>query len=104
MQSKNSVFIYLRRVYYVKLGWRLKINYYKNAIKYMLENVCNPTFLYLVQLIMFLQSNLKSMVVFENLSERNITLRNKHQDLFLMSYCKYAIITNSSLLVCIFNE
>lgn len=77
MQSKNSVFIYLRRGYYVKLGWRLKINYYKNAIKYMLENVCNTTFLYLVQLIMFLQSNLKSMVVFENLSELHLEINTK---------------------------
>lgn len=101
LQTKNSVFVHVRRGDYCKLGWELGVSYYKKAVKYILERVENPTFF------LFGATDSAFMDVFTkqfsdfgceflNFGEKIITVKNQHEDMFLMRYCNHAIVANSS--------
>ena len=97
LQTNNSVFIHIRRGDYCKLGWELSMEYYKKAIKYILEHVENPTFfVFGATDNEFAKKFRIDGISFENLSEQIITHSNQHEDMFLMRYCKHAIVANSS--------
>lgn len=97
MQANNSVFIHIRRGDYCKLGWELNMNYYEKAVRYILEHVENPTFfIFGATDNVFAEQFKIDGVSFENLGEQIIEISNQHEDMFLMRYCKHAIIANSS--------
>lgn len=101
LQAKNSIFIHIRRGDYCKLGWELGMDYYKRAIQYIMDRVEEPKFfIFGATDISFTEQFQKNLGLNEsnsvNLSEKTITQDNQHEDMFLMRYCKHAILANSS--------
>lgn len=101
LQAKNSIFIHIRRGDYCKLGWELGMDYYKRAIQYIMDRVEEPKFFIFGATDMsFTEQFQKNLGLNEsnsvNLSEKTITQDNQHEDMFLMRYCKHAILANSS--------
>lgn len=101
LQAKNSIFIHIRRGDYCKLGWELGMDYYKRAIQYIMDRVEEPKFFIFGATDMsFTEQFQKNLGLNENnsvnLSEKTITQDNQHEDMFLMCYCKHAILANSS--------
>ncbi|WP_233715861.1 alpha-1,2-fucosyltransferase [Helicobacter trogontum] len=101
LQVKNSVFIHIRRGDYCKLGWELHMNYYKRAIQCIVKRVHDPMFfIFGATDIAFIDQFQRDMGLNKNnslnLSEKTITQNNQHEDMFLMRYCKHAILANSS--------
>ena len=96
MHSCNSVSMHIRRGDYEKFGIQtLGVNYYKNAVKYILSKVESP-FFYIFsddmeeseKLALDLKINFK--LISHN---RGI---NSYKDMYLMSQCKHHILANSS--------
>lgn len=101
LQAKNSIFIHIRRGDYCKIGWELGMDYYKRAIQYIMDRVEEPKFfIFGATDISFTEQFQKNLGLNEsnsvNLSEKTITQDNQHEDMFLMCYCKHAILANSS--------
>ncbi|MCI7410397.1 alpha-1,2-fucosyltransferase [Helicobacter bilis] len=101
LQAKNSIFIHIRRGDYCKIGWELGMDYYKRAIQYIMDRVEEPKFFIFGATDMsFTEQFQKNLGLNEsnsvNLSEKTITQDNQHEDMFLMRYCKHAILANSS--------
>lgn len=101
LQAKNSIFIHIRRGDYCKIGWELGMDYYKRAIQYIMDRVEEPKFfIFGATDISFTEQFQKNLGLNEsnsvNLSEKTITQDNQHEDMFLMRYCKHAILANSS--------
>ncbi|EEO24752.1 MULTISPECIES: alpha-1,2-fucosyltransferase [Helicobacter] len=101
LQAKNSIFIHIRRGDYCKIGWELGMDYYKRAIQYIMDRVEEPKFFIFGATDMsFTEQFQKNLGLNENnsanLSEKTITQDNQHEDMFLMCYCKHAILANSS--------
>lgn len=97
MQANNSVCIHIRRGDYCKIGWELNMSYYEKALKYILEHVENPTFfIFGATDNEFAKQFRIDGISVENLGEQVIDTSNQHEDMFLMRYCKHAIIANSS--------
>ena len=101
LQAKNSIFIHIRRGDYCKIGWELGMDYYKRAIQYIMDRVEEPKFFIFGATDMsFTEQFQKNLGLNEsnsvNLSEKTITQNNQHEDMFLMCYCKHAILANSS--------
>lgn len=92
----NAVSIHIRRGDYLMLNNLQNIctlEYYKEAIKYIKNNVDNPIFYVFSNDINWCKENLKiSKVVFID----NNSGINSYKDMELMSYCKHNIIANSS--------
>lgn len=101
LQAKNSIFIHIRRGDYCKIGWELGMDYYKRTIQYIMDRVEEPKFFIFGATDMsFTEQFQKNLGLNEsnsvNLSEKTITQDNQHEDMFLMCYCKHAILANSS--------
>lgn len=101
LQTKNSVFVHIRRGDYCKLGWELNMDYYKRAIQYVLKHVDEPKFfIFGATESSFVKQFQKNLGLNEdnslNLGETLITQNNQHEDMLLMSYCEHAILANSS--------
>lgn len=101
LQAKNGIFIHIRRGDYCKIGWELGMDYYKRAIQYIMDRVEEPKFFIFGATDMsFTEQFQKNLGLNEsnsvNLSEKTITQDNQHEDMFLMCYCKHAILANSS--------
>ena len=82
-----------------RLGTRY--DYYKRAIQYIMDRVEEPKFFIFGATDMsFTEQFQKNLGLNEsnsvNLSEKTITQDNQHEDMFLMRYCKHAILANSS--------
>ncbi len=97
----ETVMIHIRRGDYVSLlnaqafHGLLNIDYYENAINYMLSKNPNYKFLVFSDEIEFC----KKLDIFSNLNVdfiENDVERDEWQDLYLMSYCSNQIIANSS--------
>jgi hypothetical protein len=95
----NSVSIHIRRGDYVKDKKNKKIytvfgmEYYENAIQFIVNNIENPCFFVFSDDLDWASKNLNlTNVVFVN---ANAT-QNPENDLFLMSCCKHNIIANST--------
>lgn len=96
LHTQNSVFIHIRRGDYCQFGWELGIDYYKKAIRYIVERVEKPKFFIFGATDKAFIERLEIGVPFEDVSERMIMHSNQHEDMFLMNYCKHAIVANSS--------
>lgn len=96
--SENPVFIHLRRGDYTNLdGWVLPVDYYKDAIKYITDNVKNPTFFVFGQdCEQYISEGFDINVPFEVIGEENSKNGEDWKDIVLMMANRHAIIANSS--------
>ena len=90
IEKSNAVAIHFRRIQYEPV---ISIDYYKKAIKYISENVENPTFFIFSDDIDWVKQNFtfnKAYFVDWNKGQ------NSFWDMYLMSQCSHNIIANSS--------
>lgn len=99
IEENNSTALHVRRGDYVKNPTVLKEfgicsnNYYSKAVRYISENIINPTFFVFSDDIEWVKTNIKlpeSTIYVEGRDMSNV------EDLILMSKCKHNIIANSS--------
>ncbi len=91
--AENAVSIHLRRGDYVKLGWALKLDYYRAAVRHVVEHVKNPTFFVFSDADAdWVRDNLKLNHPFEIVGNKNDMM----DDLQLMASCDHLIIANST--------
>lgn len=93
---ENSVFIHIRRGDYTNYGWELEKDYYRKAVKYMLENIKNPKFFVFGATDLEYIKSFNIGCEFEDLSEKIPTSANFYEDMRLMSHCKHGILANST--------
>lgn len=92
--TKNSVFIHIRRGDYLDIGnMALGIEYYKNAIQKIKEKIKNPVFfIFAKDSDEFIKENFNFETDFELIKSKGAD----YIDMQLMAQCKHAIIANSS--------
>jgi len=96
-ETKNSVFIHIRRGDYSNIGWSLPISYYKNAVEYIKQNVENPKFFVICQNCKnYVENEFNIGINFEFIEETNSINHEDWKDFVLMKECKHAIIANST--------
>ena len=96
-KAKNPVFIHIRRGDYIKLGWQLPADYYRDAVKYILEHVDEPTFfVFGIDSSDFIKNELKLNVPYYVVGAKNNRDKQDWKDMYLMSECKHGIIANST--------
>ncbi|AJD02289.1 alpha-1,2-fucosyltransferase [Campylobacter lari] len=94
--TKNSVFVHIRRGDYLKVNWQLDTLYYKNAIRYIQERIENAKFFIFGATDLNFIKKLDLGCNFEDLSQKIITHDNHYEDMRLMSLCNNGIVANSS--------
>lgn len=95
--TKNSVFIHLRRSEYVNLGMDISSDYYKNAVKYIAERTENPHFfVFCAEDVNYVKNEFDIGFDFELVGETNNTRDNFYENMRMMMACQHAIIANSS--------
>lgn len=103
LESSNSVAIHARRGDMTDgLAWCYNYGYFKRAVKYIRSHVEDPVFVFFTNpgSIQWCKDNAKIFgldfnkdnVMFVDWNKGN----NSYKDMQLMSYCKHAIITNST--------
>jgi len=93
--TKNSVFIHIRRGDYIDIGnMALDLQYYKDAIKIMKDKIQNPVFfVFAKDCDDFIKNEFKIDADFEIIKS---SIKNDYIDMQLMSECKNGIVANSS--------
>lgn len=95
--TKNSVFIHLRRSEYVNLGMDISKDYYQNAVKYISERIENPHFfVFCAEDADYVKKEFDIGCDFELVGESNTTRENFYENMRMMMTCEHAIIANSS--------
>lgn len=95
--TKNSVFIHLRRSEYVKLGMDIPLKYYKEAVEYVSQRVENPKFyIFCSEDPDYVRKEFKVDYEFELVGETNTTRETFFENMRLMMACEHSIIANSS--------
>lgn len=95
--TENSVFIHLRRSEYVNLGMDISSDYYKKAVKYIIERIKNPKFfVFCAEDIEYVKNKFDIGCEFELVGETNNTRENFYENMRMMMACKHAIVANSS--------
>ena len=95
--SSNPVFIHVRRDDYIKLGYSISLDYYKNAVRYIKEHVENPTFfVFCAEDVDYIKNEFSIGCDFKLIGEKNKTRETFFENMRLMKACKHAIIANSS--------
>ena len=94
---ENSVFIHLRRSEYVNLKMDISLDYYKKAVKYIMDRVKNPKFfVFCSEDADYVKNEFDIGCDFELVGEQNTTRENFYENMRMMMLCKHAIIANSS--------
>ncbi len=100
IESENSVGIHIRRGDYLKtasFSGICDVEYYKNAINYLLDDGKPHSFFIFSNDIEWCKSNISSLVGGNPLFFiTDNTGKNSCWDMFLMTHCKHLIIANSS--------
>ena len=96
-QYSNSVFIHVRREDYEKMGCVVSLNYYKKAVKYIIDKIGNPKFfVFCAEDPKWIKENFNIGAEYELIGEQNKTRDTFFENMRLMMACKHAIIANSS--------
>lgn len=99
IKNANAVSLHIRRGDYVahattsKFHGICSLEYYEDAIKYIVKKVENPTFYIFSDDIEWVKENLKMEHPVKYVSDG---ILKDYEELMLMSYCKHNIIANSS--------
>nr|WP_301037657.1 alpha-1,2-fucosyltransferase [Helicobacter japonicus] len=95
LNTKNSIFIHIRRGDYLSLSWQIDIEYYKKAVATIVNKIENPHF-FLFCADREFAHNLDLGYPFIDMTSENISLDNHFEDLILMAHCQHGIVANSS--------
>lgn len=95
LNTKNSIFIHIRRGDYLSLSWQIDIEYYKKAVATIVNKIENPHF-FLFCVDREFAHNLDLGYPFIDMTSENISLDNHFEDLILMAHCQHGIVANSS--------
>ena len=96
-QYNNSVFVHVRREDYEKMGCIVSLDYYKNAVKYIIDRIDNPKFfVFCAEDPKWIKENFNIGTEYELIGEQNKTRATFYENMRLMMACKHAIIANSS--------
>lgn len=97
-QCENPVFIHIRRGDYLKLdGWTLGIEYYRRAVRHIIQTVKNPVFfVFGAECDDFIKNSFDIGCDFIFVGNKNTQKQTDFRDMQLMSMCRHGIIANSS--------
>jgi hypothetical protein len=95
MKQQESVSIHVRRGDYVNSGFdMITLDYYKKAIKIILEKVKAPVFYVFSDDVEYVQKEFSFLANKQIISDN--TDEKSYKDMFLMSQCKHNIVANST--------
>jgi len=96
--NTESVCVHVRRSDVLKDGdpmGELGIDYYKRAVRLVLERVCNPNFFVFSDDIEWCKENLDLGISLNFISDNDFEI-STYSDFYLMSHCRHFIIANST--------
>lgn len=104
--GNRSVFLHIRRGDYVRESHTLQahgscsLEYYVRAANLIAQQVCDPCFFVFSDEPEWVRDNLRlpyrTTVIFHNKPSDVLHLGSEHEDLWLMSRCRHAVLANSS--------